>query len=760
MSLATTAKRHATTLVLSALAIVGSVYVFVVDRGSVTTHEAEQRKKNIFGSWRADEISEVTIEHGSKSGKSAKLSRGAANALGQTGWDLSFGKDRFSAEEQQVDQLLGTLEFATYERVVAAGSVEPAALGLDTPRLRISVTASGRKTVLTLGGNASTPPGAVFAEVTNGSDKALYVVTKELAEVLDADPEQLRARRLVPYSAADVARFEFVAPEYTYHLEHVKTDRDQMILGGPTKDANKRVSRRVMDELLTTLGRLDAASFLPDDVADKVSKPTITITFVPKDSTKPRGVLAVGGSCPDKPEHVVAILREPSRISACLTQATADELTKSPDVMVDRGVFVARIDEVQEVVFKSGDKRLELARKGTGFHQRAPVDREVDGGAGRVLLEALLGLRATDVIVDADRAALGLDKPRGTIRLASLLPARDEDGGDNERVEDVVVGEPKGDLVAVSRADGAVLQLPVTALRDLFPSDLSLRSLTVIDMPETAVRALRVEQADRVQRIERTTEGGWKLTEPAGRGLKADIGLGSDLAMSIFPLKVDRFVAEKDDGTFGLDKPRLVIEADIGSGDAGPRNRRLLIGAPTTNGSFARLDGDDAVFVVPRSVEQAASRWLLDRAVFSFDLGDIVKVTVAPKDKSKKSLVLERVGDVLRIAGDPAATARAAELRDALGDLAPDAAVGVGAPRKEEGLDPPVLTIIVERARLDEGTDARQQLVADPHRTVRLHLGANDVFRGTAVTYARREGIDATYVIPQSKTRVFLDSVR
>ncbi|MBK9259338.1 MAG: DUF4340 domain-containing protein [Polyangiaceae bacterium] len=755
MSLAATAKRHATTIVLSVLAVSGAVYVFVIDRGAVTTQEAEQRKRNIFIAWRPDDISEVTIE---RSGKTGKLTRRAPDARGQRFWDVSLGAATFSAEEQQVDQFLGTLEFATYERAVASGSVEPSALGMDHPRLRVSVTTSGRTTQLTLGAAASSPPGAVYAEVKTDAGTNLFVVTKELAEALDMDPEFLRARRLVPYSSPDIARFEVVSPSFAYHLERAQPDSDEMRLAGPTKEAKKRVSRRVFDEFLSTLGRTDAASFLADDVADKASSPAVTITFVPKDSARPRGVLAVGGDCPDKPEHVVAIQREPTRISACVPKAIADGLTKSPDALVDRALFVGSLDEVQEVAFTSGDKRLELARKGTAFHQRMPVDREVDASAGRALLEGLLGLRATDVLIDPDRAAMGLDKPYGTIRLTSLLPAHGEDGGDVERVEEIVVGAPRGDVVAVSRGkDGDVLVLPAAALRDLFPSDVALRSLTVIDHPETVVRALRIEQGDRVQRIERTAEGGWKLTEPSGRGLAADIGLGSDVATTLFPLKVERFVAEKDDGSFGLDKPRIVIDADIGSGDAGARNIRVLIGAPTTSGSFARIAGDDAVFVAPRAVEAVANQWLLDRAVFSLDLGDIVKVTVASTDKGKKPLVLERVGDALRIVGDPSATARAAELRDALGELAPDVAVSVGAPRKEQGLDPPALTVTIERARRDDGSSSP---VVDPQRTVRFLFGSTDVHRGREIVYARRDGVDATYVIPQSKARVFYDTFR
>lgn len=749
MNWADTAKRHATTIVLSVLALSAGVYLFVVDQGSVTTQESEHRKRNLFAVWRVEDISTLEIE---RSGHAATLTRRAADANGQRFWDITLEKVKFGAEEQQVDQLLGTLEFSTYERALEPGSVDANTLGFDHPRLRVSVTMNNRPFVLTLGGPAPSPQGAVFAEVKSESGTNLYVINKELAASLDSDPTLLRARRLVPYPSVEISRFEFVLATSTYHLERTKTD--EIRLAGPTKEAKKRVTRRLFEEFVNTIGRADAATFLADDVADKASRPTVTITFIPQDASRPKGVLSVGGDCPDNPEQVVAIMREPWRISACITKEIADGLSKPPEDLVDRSLFLASPDEVQEIAFSFGDKRLELARKGTGFHQRTPVDREIDGSAGRSVLEQLLALRATDVRVDADRSALGLDKPYGMIRLISLLPARGEDGGDEERVEELIVGQPQGSEVAVSRGkDGEVLTLPAAALPELFPSEVSLRSLTVIDHPETAVRALRIEQGDRVQRIERTAEGGWLLTEPKGKGLAADIGLGSDVATTLFPLKALRFVASKDDGSYGLNKPRIVIEGDLGSGDAGAASVRLLIGAPTTNGAFARIDGDDAVFVVPRAVEAVANQWLLDRAVFALNLDDIVKVTVVQKDKSRKPLVLERVGDALSVVGAAADTERAAQLRDALSDLAPEGAVSVGAPGKEQGFDPPAFTMTIERAR----PGGVNELTADPQRTVRLLFGARDQFRGREVVYVRREGIDATYVMARPKAHAFID---
>ncbi len=746
------AKRHATTLVLTAVAACVGLYVFVIDRGSITTQDFEQRKRNLFPAWRVDDITAITIE---RSGKTTTLARRAADANGQRFWDITLPDGKFSAEQQQVDQLLGTLEFGTYERRVEPGSVDANTTGLDLPRLRVSVTMGERSMVLTLGASASSPAGAVFAEVKTGAGTNLYVINKELAAVLDNDPSLLRARRLVPYTTTEITRFEIASTIGNYTLERTGTNGDDMRLGGSTADAKNRVARRPLDEFVATLGRTDAASFLSDDVADKASSPAVTLTFFPKDASRPRGVLVVGGACPDNPDQVVAIQREPARISACITKEVADGLSRSSDSFADKGLFLAAVDEVEEITFVNGDKRIELARKGTGFHQRAPVDRDIESSAGRTMLETLFALRASKVIPDADRKLLGLDKPAGSIRVTSLLPARGEDGGDDERVEEIFVGATRDEEVAVARGhDGAVLMLPASAVRDLFPDDIALRSLTVIDAPETAVRALRIEQGDRVQRIERTKEGGWKLTEPSGRGLAADIGLGSDVATMLFPLQAERFVATKDDGSFGLAKPRIAIEAEVGEADGGPKNIRVLIGAPTTSGSFARLESDDAVFVIPRKVETAASQWLLDRAVFALDVNDIVRVTVSQKDKSKKPLVLQRVGDALQIVGAPTETSAAAQLRDALSDLSPYGAVSIGVARKEQGLDPPAFTVVIERARRDAEA---QDLAIDPTRTLRLSFGSRDVFRGNEVVYVRREGIDATYVMARAKAHTFID---
>ncbi|MRG91783.1 DUF4340 domain-containing protein [Polyangium spumosum] len=754
MSLAKTTKKHATTIVLCALAIGAGAYVFVVDRGSVTTEEAEQRKKNVLLAWRPDEITELTFEQG---GSSAKLTRTPPDALGQRFWEVTIGGERFPAEAQIVDQLLGTLEFATHERILAPDSVDHAALGLDAPRARIVVVTPGRSSTLAIGGPAPTPAGAAVVEVHEGDRASFQVITKELVTALVIDPSSLRSKDLLPYPTSDVTRFEIENPSGKYHLAR-GPNGDALKLDGPAKEAGRRASRAATDELLDTLSRLRAEAFLSDEAARRASTPAATLTLIPKDEAKPKGTLVLGGACPDKPDLVVALQTAPARAAACVSKGFLDALSRPESAFVDHAAFFATIDEVHEITLTAGDRRIDLARKGTGFHQRAPEDREIEGDTGRVFLESILALRASDFLTTGDRASLGLDPPQGKVRVVSVLPSRSPDGGDDDRVEELLVGKPQGEIVPVLRSyDGAVLALPADRARALFPSKITLRSPTVIDAPETSLRALRITEGDRVQQLERTAEGSFALEEPRGKNLAADLGFGTELATALLPLRVERFVAERDDGSFGLASPRLVIEADLSAGgDAGARTVRLLIGAPTTGGSFARLDGDDAVFVIDPKIESAAGKWLLDRSIFTFDVAEIVKVTVTPSDRRKPPLVLERAGDTLRIQGDAAATTKAAAIRDALADLVPEAAVSVGPPRKEEGLDPPAVVITIER----RGHDPDAPATVDPERTLRISLGAGDAYRGTNVTYARRDGVGATYAIAQAKTRIFLDAAR
>ena len=291
------------------------------------------------------------------------------------------------------------------------------------------------------------------------------------------------------------------------------------------------------------------------------------------------------------------------------------------------------------------------------------------------------------------------------------------------------------------REDGAVLMVPSDAVRALLPRDLALRGKKVWSESGRRVASLRVDSGKVTQRVERGGEG-WKLLEPTGKGLRADPGLCNDLAEAMANLNAERWIADKDDGGFGLERPRIVIEAELGPGD-GPdagaaRKLSLSIGTPTSGGAFARASGDPAIFVAPRSIELAADKLLVDRQLLAVDTTKLKQVSVTRGEGER--IVMLREGTTWKIgepAGDPAASTKVTALLSALDDLSADEVVAVGPAQKHHGLDKPRFTFVLEGS--------------EP--TARIVVGGSDSLHGLTVYYLRKDGVDATFAVAQAKLR-------
>lgn len=762
---------YLSTIVLVTLAAIAAAVLWI-DRGSVSTDEAERRRRNLFEAWRSDAITEVVV---TSEGRTARLARSASDAFGQRPWKVILDGVEHPAEEQQVDQFLGTLEFATWERSLAPDAVDRAAFGLDAPKVRIEVTMSGRMFALALGGPAPSPPGASYVEVPG---RGVFVVTRELAAAMATRFDAFRSRRLVPYFSPDLRAIRVEGrggPRRFVRAPWGGGRGAGFRWDGSTPEGSGRVAAVSMDRLLGALGRLEAETYLTDEAADRALEKLVTITLVPKDDAAAPGVIDLGGTCPSRPEFVVAVRRAPTRASACVAKSALDAFSAPAEQFVDRTLVGAPIDEVTEVKIEGGGRTLELARAGTGWRMREPEQRELDAATGRAFVEGLLRIAGSGLVAadgDKDLAALGLDPPSGKVRVVSTAMSPAADGGSLERIEVLEVGAPRGEVVHVRRLeDGVIAKVPALLARPLTPSPLSLRSPRIVDEPVARFRSLDVRAPGIVQRLERTDDGGWTLREPTVPGAAADASLANELATALGSLKAERWVAERDEGSYGLAKPRIVVEATLGSPDGeatdggagdeadagagGQRTLRIALGAATEDGAFARIDGDPAVFVVRRAFEQAASRWLLARSAVMVDVSTIERVTIA-SGRTKKRLVVERTEVGFRVAGahdDPAATTRAAAVRDALGDLVPEGAVTVGKPARDEGLDDPELVVTVETATGDPASSGGKV-----RATVRLSIGASDVYRGVGVRYLRRDGVEATYAVAQARLRPLFEA--
>ncbi|XXX82726.1 DUF4340 domain-containing protein [Sorangium sp. So ce134] len=774
-------RRHATTLVLVALAAAAAVALFVLDRGAVSTDEAERRKKHLFEAWRPDEITELAVTAAPPGAppdaqQTARLTRGDVDDAGQRPWRVEIDGQRYPADEPTVDQLLGTLEFATAERRVSEEASDRAALGLAAPRLTIALAMGPRRERLSLGGGAPTPPGAVYAEVAG---RGVFVITKQLAAALDVPPDRFRSRSFVPYLPAELSGLALEGAGGSRRFSRAPWGGGRgagfRFAEGSPEGSGVRVSAPALDAVLSALGRMQAEAFLSEEEAEQAAAsggPRVTLTLLPSDPSAKRGVIDVGGACPDEPDHVVAVRREPTRAAACVPASALDPLTEEAARFVDLALVAAPLDEVAEVKLAAGEpgaRSLELARAGSEWHLRAPEDRPVPTETGRALVQAILDVRATRLLPAAsDPKALGLDPPRATLRVVST-PAAAGEGEPQERVETLEIGAEQAGVVRVRRLeDGAIAEIPAAAAGALLPSEVSLRSMAVFDFAPEQVIALRIERPGLVQRLRRTGEGAWRLVEPTGAGLAADGGLADELAAQLAGLQAERWVTADAAQGYGLAAPRLVVEAELaaapegaGAPGAAARAARVELGAHAGAGSFARAGDGAAVFVAPPSLEAAAGRLLLRRDVFLVPPEDIARVTLIPRDG--KPVVLEGSPHGFTVAGaaDPSsAAATAARVRDALADLRAEGAVALGQPERQHGLVQPRLRVAIELVR-PQPVPAGEGGAAPPRASegsFTIAIGAGDAFRGTNVVYARRDGVGAVYAIAQSRVRPLLEA--
>ncbi|WP_437561833.1 DUF4340 domain-containing protein [Sorangium sp. So ce542] len=771
-------RRHATTLILVALAAAAAVALFVLDRGAVSTDEAERRRKHLFEAWRPDEITELTVTVAPPGAppaaqQTARLTRGDVDDAGQRPWSVEIDGQRHPADEPTVDQLLGTLEFATAERRVSAEASDRAALGLTAPRLTIALAMGPRRERLLLGGGAPTPPGAVYAEVAG---RGVFVITKQLAAALDVPPDRFRTRSFVPYLPSELSGLTLEGAGGARRFSRAPWGGGGRGAGfhfaeGSPEGSGVRVSAPALDLVLSALGRMQAEAFLSDEEAERAAAsggPRVTVTLLPSDPSAKLGVIDVGGACPDRPDHVVAVRREPTRAAACVPASVLEPLTEEASRFVDLALVAAPLDEVAEVKLSAGEpgaRSLELARAGSEWHLRAPEDRAVPTETGRALVQAILDVRAARLLPAAsDPKALGLDPPRATLRVVST-PAAAGEGEPRERIETLEIGAELAGVVRVRRLeDGAIAELSAADAGALLPSAVSLRSMEVFDFAPDQVNALRIERPGLVQRLRRTGEGAWQLVEPAGAGLSADGGLADELAAQLAGLKAERWVAADAAQGYGLAAPRLVVEAELtaaeggGAPGAASRAARVELGAHAGAGSFARAGGGAAVFVAPPSLEAAAGRLLLRRDVFLVAPEDVARVTLSPRDG--KPVVLEGSPHGFTVAGaaDPAsAAATAARVRDALADLRAEGAVALGSPERHHGLSPPRLRVAIELAR-PQPAPAGAGAPRSSEGSFTIAIGAGDAFRGTNVFYARRDGVSAVYAIAQSRVRPLLEA--
>lgn len=572
-------KKHATTIVLLLLAVALGVWLWM-DRDRVSEGERKRRENSAFVAWRKDEVSRVEIAH---EAETIVLER---DVKADSPWRMTQPREE-RADQAAVERLLTTMEFASAIRKPTEG----AGLGLETPRASGAVTMGGLVMRFALGGTSPRPEGSSYFRLEG---EAPVVVSKELTEALLNPADAYRDRTVVPYLSLDLARFSVSHPGGGFTLERA----DER--GFRVAELGVLASFDALESVWGALAEMRAESFPKEaDVDRLVASPRMTITMKPKDD-RPEAVLVIGEACPGHPDDVLVLRRQPSRVAACAPKGALESLMVTPASLADERPFSLRADEIEELrlepVPKDGaPKAIEIARKGAGFHQREPVDRDLSSDEA----DAANELVARIAKGEAREVARGGGAPFEVVSRA------------------IVRSGPREEVVEVGRRreDGTV---PLRRLRDdarlvasrlvggrLSPKEVSLAPRALLDDPRRVTRVLL--RCGVPQELVDQGEG-LRLVEPKGYETDASI---RELVDALTRGRVDEWVADRDDGTFGLEGEGCRVVLSFADGNA---PATILFGAEAEGGVFGKVEGKAPVFLIGKSVRDMAKKAYVSRA--------------------------------------------------------------------------------------------------------------------------------------------------
>jgi len=394
---------------LVVLAAGTAAYVFFGDRGAVSDAELAARRSDVFPSFRVEDVTRIELEHGAEV---TVLERGAAAGAGAGAgapalWTITSPR-RERADAAAVDVLLRDLELGRRVREVAARD----ALGLDAQRVRGRVRVGKLEYRFALGADAPVPEGAAYMRV---DDEGTFVVDRALVVQLLRAADAYRDHALLPFGSGAVGRLEVRAARGAgYALERHGTS---FRVAG----SEMRASRAAVDHLLLAIADARAESFVDEAEAERILARTdaesgggapgaapggadggasagmgaLRVTIEPRDDPSARVELRVGGACPGEVAGVVVLRTAPNLVGSCAARTLVDALAApmaapvaalpSPAsapapapvtmALVDTSPLFARADEIEELRLEAVGRegpRVDVARRGSGWHERAP----------------------------------------------------------------------------------------------------------------------------------------------------------------------------------------------------------------------------------------------------------------------------------------------------------------------------------------------------------------------------------------------------
>lgn len=721
--------KYTTNIVLAVLVLGLSGLVWWSSR-QVPDSVREERQSKLLPALRRENVSRMEFTAGAERFTVAKDGGH---------WALVVGAHRYEADEPEIERVLTEAEFASPTRRL--GTLDAASrerFGLTNPRARVTLREAGNNVAMTfaIGGLVAGEQSA-YVEF-NGAG---FVVPTSLADAFVRRASELRDRTLSTLEPSRLARLEVDGGQGGRRVYEQAQGLWRL-----TTPAEGRVARVRMESLLHDLRDMRATRYLVDEAgAAAMQRAGLQPARVTVSATRTGGgpsvVFRFGGPCSDYHDEV-AVSRNDSRAIACVGRSVLDNVDRQVEDMRDDRLVWARADEVERVRVHTARGEFSIVRDHDHWRMDGAVG-EVDSDSVDAWLNGLGSFAAETRLAGSDAAAHGLLPATTWIEISRT----GVDGA--ERID---VGSPDADRMYASRAgEPVVLGLDPSAADSLRIDAARFRSRQIVrDVPDELTGLVTDGPAyhDEATRI----DGTWRVTRPVDT--LGDPAVIRTAAERLATLDAERWVSLEPLPVHGLAAPRFRVVArfegdgpDAEPGDAGVRGAgrarvrefTLAIGALAPGGgAYASISSRNGVFVLGQNAIDELTPPRIDRNLLEVERDLVVRIELT---RGTARLTMRRDGTVWRTeAGAPVERTRVTALLERVALVRAPRAFGYGPAPAGALMGRIRLAITVRRPGGDGGfTEATQT----------LSLGALVGSGLDAVTYARRDGLDATLSVAQ-----------
>lgn len=605
--------RGRTTLWMFAAACAVGAVLWLLEQRAVKPTVLGEEGERLFAGIEFDAVDLLLIEHGDV--------RIEARKEHET-WQLSQPVSG-RADTARISELLNTLEGALRVETISHAQQERRELtltdfGLNPPGIRVVLGSPSQRAVMLLGRDT-----AVGDELYACSEAAkdVYVVTRDVRNVIPARVDDLRDRRLLGGLASDVGVLE-ISGRGAPFVRLQRTGQQWRV----TQPLDCRADEAAVTRLLQVLFAAGVTEFVrtaegldpmhadsalwggPYGLTKEDAGLAIRVRRDPKD---PGQTVRFGASPSDEPGLIYA-LRPEERMIATVPAGVLSALDVDLSQLRSRRLFNVSAQEVTALSMACGEHRIGLSRsEKSAWALTQPVLDRADQGVVSALIERLVSLKATSFVAPDDtNAAFVASAGISTCTVAFVAASA---------TTTVTFAHTPGELLASVSLEGdptlyRVSLAPLPELTNGLPDALLFRDKAILSLPRDEIRSITVERQGRTEPevAELREEGGWRTPAPLPslldeRVLEEFLFLFSNLRAS----RVES-LAVRDPAAYGMKEPFCQISLGLqGSGGLG---KVLMLGRLTESGErYAMVRGWDVLFVVGRDALEVLALPLVRR---------------------------------------------------------------------------------------------------------------------------------------------------